>query len=495
MFKKMNMGKRVLASILLVAVIVLIVGMAGIYGMSWINKSLNEIVRVNLPGTIALEIIHDAQTAIQRDERTLLLRTVFSDEEKVRLTKRLEGAWKRADAAWNIYEPLPKSEEAANAWSRIKPAWETWKKDHQKVFNLGIAERLTEATVISQGVASKSFYKVEELMGEVIAINEKDSKAATKSAERSAGLLKWGLISMIVLSIILAVAIGIRIDRDLTHIIAGLRDEVRTIVNAAIGGRLSLRGDPENVNYEFRDIVKGFNDTLDAVIGPLNVVADYLGRISRGETPPVIMDDYNGDFNLIKNNLKAWIDVAVQQVNAAQKLAAGDLSGRIEARNERDIIAISMNNAIAALDDLRKEIQRLTEASQEGMLSEHGRTEQFQGAYAEIVQDVNQIHERLAFMKNNINALAADASMLAKATVDGNFTTRADAAKHHGDFQKIVSSINEILDAVLEPLKLTSEYKERIAKGEISPKLSDPYKGDASNIFLEMMARNKPYFE
>ena len=440
----MNMGKNVMCSMFLVAVIVLIAGLAGIYGTSWINKSLNEVVRVNLPGIIALEIIHEAQTAIQRDERTLLHRRALSDEVKVRLAKRIEGTWKRADAAWNIYEPLTKSKEAAIAWNRFKPAWETWKKDQQKVFNLVIADRRTEATVISQSVALESFDKVGELMGEVLAINEKDSKAATERAEKAASLLKGALIGTIILSIILIVAIGIRINRDLTHVIAGLKDEVRTIVNAAIGGKLTMRGDPEKVNYEFRDIVKGFNDTLAAVIGPLNVAADYLGRISQGETPSVIRDNYNGDFNLIKNNLNACIDAAAQQVNAAQKLAAGDLSGQIQGRSERDIIAISMNNAIASLDNLRNEIQRLTKALQEGMLSERGRTEQFQGAYAEIMQGVNKM-------------------------------------------------LDAILEAVAEPLKVASEYKERISKGEISPKSADIYKSDATNIFLEMIAKNKPY--
>ena len=36
---------------------------------------------------------------------------------------------------------------------------------------------------------------------------------------------------------------------------------------------------------DFRKIVEGVNDTLDAVIGPLNVAAEYVERISRGDIP------------------------------------------------------------------------------------------------------------------------------------------------------------------------------------------------------------------
>ena len=35
--------------------------------------------------------------------------------------------------------------------------------------------------------------------------------------------------------------------------------------------------------------------------------AEYMDRISKGDIPPKITDNYNGDFNEIKNNLNACI--------------------------------------------------------------------------------------------------------------------------------------------------------------------------------------------
>lgn len=327
-----------------------------------------------------------------------------------------------------------------------------------------------------------------------------EAQMAIKSGERTFKLLKWLLIVTIVLATILAVAIAIRIRRDLKDVFVGLKEEIRTMVQSAVGGKLEARGDPERVNYEFRYIVKGFNETLDAVIGPLNVAADYMGRISQGKTPPLIRDNYNEDFNLIKDNINACISAAVQQVNAAKRLATGDLSLQVEARSEWDNSAINLNNAVAILNDLHNEMLRLTKALQEGRLSERGRTEQFQGAYAEIVLGVNRMLNTIiiplgesARIKSNIQALVADTSQLAKAAAEGNFSLRADAAKHDGDFQKIVDGINEILDAVNEPLKLASEYKERIANCEISPKINESDRVNAKDLFFEMIAKNKPY--
>ena len=50
-------------------------------------------------------------------------------------------------------------------------------------------------------------------------------------------------------------------------------------------GRLDTRADATRHEGDFRKIVEGVNDTLDAVIGPLNVAAEYVERISRGDIP------------------------------------------------------------------------------------------------------------------------------------------------------------------------------------------------------------------
>ena len=40
----------------------------------------------------------------------------------------------------------------------------------------------------------------------------------------------------------------------------------------------------------------------------MNVSANYVDRISQGDIPAKITDTYNGDFNIIKNNLNTCID-------------------------------------------------------------------------------------------------------------------------------------------------------------------------------------------
>ena len=93
--------------------------------------------------------------------------------------------------------------------------------------------------------------------------------------------------------------------RDAVKAMAG---DAAILSKAAVEGKLATRADAAKHGGDFRKIVEGVNQTLDAVIGPLNVAAEYVDRISKGDIPPKITDKYNGDFNEIKNNLNTCID-------------------------------------------------------------------------------------------------------------------------------------------------------------------------------------------
>ena len=56
-----------------------------------------------------------------------------------------------------------------------------------------------------------------------------------------------------------------------------------------------------------------------------------------------------------------------------------------------------------------------------------------------------------------LNAMLADAAMLAKAASDGRVGTRADVTKHHGAFRTIIEGVNQTLDSIVEPLKIAAD--------------------------------------
>ena len=114
--------------------------------------------------------------------------------------------------------------------------------------------------------------------------------------------------------------------------VKAMSSDAMLLAKAAVDGRLSTRADASKHQGDFRQIVDGVNQTLDSVINPLNVAANYVDRISKGDIPPKITDSYNGDFNAIKNNLNTCIDAVNKLVSDAGVLAKAAIEGRLATR-------------------------------------------------------------------------------------------------------------------------------------------------------------------
>jgi methyl-accepting chemotaxis protein len=104
------------------------------------------------------------------------------------------------------------------------------------------------------------------------------------------------------------------------------------LADAGAQGLLSTRADASRHEGDFRKIVEGVNNTLDAVIGPLNVAADCVNRISQGHIPPAITEQYQGDFNTIRQNLNTCISAINALVQDAGMLADAARDGRVYVR-------------------------------------------------------------------------------------------------------------------------------------------------------------------
>ena len=73
--------------------------------------------------------------------------------------------------------------------------------------------------------------------------------------------------------------------------ISAMAGDVNVLVEAAVAGKLDARADASKFGGEYAGIVGGINRTLDAVIGTLNVAAEYVDRISKGDIPDKITDE------------------------------------------------------------------------------------------------------------------------------------------------------------------------------------------------------------
>src|ERR1039458_3675160 len=133
--------------------------------------------------------------------------------------------------------------------------------------------------------------------------------------------------------------------------IEGLVKDAEVLSKAAVEGKLSARADATKHQGEFRKVVQGVNDTLDAVIGPLNVAAKYVDQISKGDIPAKITDTYKGDFNELKNNLNTCIDAVNALVADAVLLSKAAVEGKLATRADASKHQGDFRKIVQGVDD------------------------------------------------------------------------------------------------------------------------------------------------
>lgn len=102
-------------------------------------------------------------------------------------------------------------------------------------------------------------------------------------------------------------AVGKSLSKMLKTINSIIND-INCLTDSALEGKLDIRGDENKFGGVYDGIIMGVNNILDAVSNPLNLTAEYLDRMSKGEIPEIITQEYRGDFNTIKNNLNTLIE-------------------------------------------------------------------------------------------------------------------------------------------------------------------------------------------
>ena len=178
----------------------------------------------------------------------------------------------------------------------------------RRVYRLAIDDKIDEAKA-EYAKFGGTVNEIVNAFNELAKAKEDIGKKCFDEAEATCANARNASIAVTVAALVVGLGFGWFIARMIGKVLGALIGETKRLTDASVAGKLQTRGNPELVGREFRPIVEGINETLDAVVGPLNVTAEYVDRISKGDIPPKITDTYNGDFNEIKNNLNQCIEV------------------------------------------------------------------------------------------------------------------------------------------------------------------------------------------
>jgi methyl-accepting chemotaxis protein len=425
----MKIGLRLGLGFGITVLLLVVVSSIAYVRVAQIDRDIADLVNDKFPKTVwANNVVNELNVVARAVRNAVLLKN--PDEVQKELGRIPES---RKIIATNI-EKLEKavaSEEGKKIFAKMLDARKNYLAGLDKYLELQKAGKREETVALLMGEMRTAQNEYIAGLGELVAHQSASMEKSGKAADEMASATQTLVIGLSLAAMLIAIGFGFWVTTSITRpmkdvgdaakkmavgdfdfelrndardevgdvgrAVASVQLAVRAMINdanvlarAAVEGQLDARADATKHQGDYRKIVEGVNDTLDAVIGPLNMTADYVDKISKGDIPAEITAAYKGQYNLIKNNLNACIRA--------------------------------------------------------------------------------------------VTALIADARMLSEAAVAGKLETRADAARHQGDFQKIVLGVNATLDAVVEPILDVQRVMAAMEGGTLTETIVKPYQGDFDTL-------------
>ncbi|MBI4857290.1 MAG: MCP four helix bundle domain-containing protein [Acetobacterium woodii] len=280
--------------------------------------------------------------------------------------------------------------------------------------------------------------------------------------------------------------IEVKDDRD--EISPALKKTIETIRNliseatllsqAGVAGKLDARGNAATFHGGYREIIEGVNATLDAVVGPVHVAADYVEKIGKGEIPDKITESYAGDFNVLKNNINACIDGMdglTEGSRILEKMSLNDFSETIETKYSG--IYGEIGNAINTVHDRFIRIVTVSTHIADGDMSDLETLKQIGKRSAN-----DTLNPSLIRMIENIHSLVQETEKMATIAVEGDLHNRGDVDKFQGEYAKVIKGFNETLDAIIQPVIEASDTLRELSTGNLNTGMVGNYRGDHAQI-------------
>lgn len=240
-----------------------------------------------------------------------------------------------------------------------------------------------------------------------------------------------------------------------------LMEDVHTLSQAAEQGQLNIRVDVSRHQGEFKQIVAGFNQTLDAVVTPLQTTARYLDQMAAGNIPTQIEEHFVGDFNLVQTSLQHCTGAIHQLISDVDHLASAAQQGQLNTRV----------NIEAHAGDFRKIIHGINQTLDAVVSPLHVAADCVKRiAAGDIPAPIqNAYHGDFNVLINNLNTcilavnrLVEDTRQIADEAQQGQLYSLVDVTAHAGDFRLALQGSQEILQRMVSPIQTVKQAAETI---------------------------------
>lgn len=265
MFKNFTIQTRLISGFLTVAVIA---GLIGVYGILRINK-LGESDQY-MYDRIVLGVGNISEIRSRYQE----MRSVYRDmletdvpEEIAYYDNLIKLSMVKIDSCISQYDKTIRTEDGRKLFEEFTDSYGNFIKDLNYYLTLARENKDEDAIAFRKSDFLNSYTEADKA---VMALFNRKIEQGAQVGESNRVLARNSSMLMtfiIVFGVLTAIFLGYLIAYKIKSNIKALVSQTIDLVESASAGKLNSRADLNNINFEFRPILAGFNKVLDLLIG------------------------------------------------------------------------------------------------------------------------------------------------------------------------------------------------------------------------------------
>lgn len=478
-FNDVRISGKILTVVSTVLMLMVLLGLFSLWQIGRVNQSTLDIATNWLPSIKLISKIENTSATFRRYEFQHILSATKEDMTKYeKILNEVDSALKSELAA---YEKLISTPEEKQLFTEFNTQWSVYMEIHKKLVSLSKDHKNQEALVLMRGDSTSSFNTAKAILDKSIALNEKGSEATYQESVREYATARTWIIGALVVAVLIGTLMAIFVSKIISNalkngvavadrlaqgdlsvtigetskdetgqLLASMRTMLESIKalaadavmlsGAAMEGKLSTRADASRHKGAYREVIEGVNGTLDAVIAPLKVAAEYVDRIAKGDMPDEINSEYKGDFNELKNNLNILIRAIDAITAAAKEVSCGNLMVTITERSANDELMRSLSNMVAKLSEVVHDVKTASDNVAAGSQQMSSGAEELSQGASEQAAAAEEASSSMEQMSANIRQNADNAMQTEKIAVK----SAADAQEGGKAVAQTVAAMREI---------------------------------------------------